>query len=127
MFATSSVNSIPNQCLFIKIWTTYVHDTVLGTDEKLSNETKIILPIKGNYSPVRYYKLNLVFDDYDIEGQGTLSTYEKDESAQQKRLTKVSYCKVGPWKVYKSSPNEDQGHEQQGGETSVGWAGTGKV
>lgn len=73
-----------------------MHDTVLGTDDKLSNETKIILPIKGNYSPVRYYKLNLVFDDYDIEGQGTLSTYEKDESAQQKRLTKVSYCKVGP-------------------------------
>ena len=67
------------------------HDTVLGTDDKLSNETKIILPIKGNYSPVRYYKLNLVFDDYDIEGQGTLSTYERDESAQQKRLTKVSY------------------------------------
>ena len=73
-----------------------MHDNVLGTDEKLSNETKIILSIKGNYSPVRYYEHNLVFDDYDIEGQGTLSTYEKDESVQQKRLTKVSYCKVGP-------------------------------
>lgn len=127
MFATSTVNSIPNQCLFIKVWTTYVHDTVPGTDEKLSNKTKIILSIKGNYSPVRYYEYNLVFDDYDIEGQGMWSTYERDESAQEKRLKKVSYCKVGPWKVYKSSANEDQGHGQQGGETSVGWAGTGKV
>lgn len=126
-FAASSVNSMPNQCLFIKVWTTYMHDTVLSTDEKLSNKTKIILSIKGNYSSVRYYEYNLVFDDYDIEGQGTLSTYERDESAQQKRLTKVSYWKVGPWKVYKSSPDEDQGHGQQAGETSVGWAGTGKV
>ena len=91
-FAASSVNSMPNQCLFIKVWTTYVHDTVLGTDEKLSNKTKIILSIKGNYSSVRYYEYNLVFDDYDIEGQGTLSTYERDESAQQKRFNISMTC-----------------------------------
>ena len=108
---------MPNQCLFIKVWTTYVHDTVLGTDEKLSNKTKIILSIKGNYSSVRYYEYNLVFDDYDIEGQGTLSTYERDESAQQKRfknpLASFNYVNFQTFKsVLKPQSQQTKGNQR---------------